>query len=223
MKPLSKFDAVGFFSNILAVILGIIITFSIQSIIDRNNEKENISSALRLVKEELTGCKKDLEGCADFLEMEGVATAYLNANLGQLHCCPADSVSQYGGIYITEMILTLPDDALELLKNSSVFSAINDNSLSLAIIRAYDQCNALLQVFNRHEEQKSETLKQIFLEKGIDRCYNSYGNISITELMNTKNGMYLTRQLLGQSVETFRAGLSDIDAAIAMIDDYLAR
>jgi len=221
MKIMSKFDAVGFFSNILAVILGIVVTFSIQAIINLRSQKENISSALRLVQEELAGCKEDLSSCADFLEMERAAAEYLQTNLANLHSCPADSVSQYGAIYITEMMLTLPDDALELLKTSSLFSSIDDNSLSLGIIRAYDQCDALRQVFNRHEDLKTQTLKQIFLEKGIDNCYNPNGSLSITELMNTKNGMYLTYQLKNTTSENIRAGISNIDAAIRMIDAYL--
>jgi len=49
----SEIDTVGFFSNMLAVILGIVITFSIQGIINRHSQRENIRSALRLVEEEL--------------------------------------------------------------------------------------------------------------------------------------------------------------------------
>lgn len=221
MKPFPKFDAVGFFSNMLAVILGIVITFSIQGVIDRSAQKENISSALRLVETELTGCKDDLVSCADFLKQERVAAQYLKDNFKNLHSCPKDSVSQYGYTYISEMMLTLPDDALELLKTSSLFSSINDNALSLAIIRAYDQCNALRQVFNRHEEQKSQTLNQMILEKGADKCYNPNGSMSIYALMDTKNGMYLTTLLVGNHAETILEGLGDIDAAIGMIERYL--
>jgi len=221
MKTASRFDAVGFFSNILAVILGIAITFSLQGIIDRHNQKENILSALRIVGEELTGCRNDLAECAVFLDKERTAALYLSNNLSQLHSCPVDSVAEYGTVYISEMLLTLPDDALELLKSSSLFSAINDNELSLAIIRAYDQCNALRQIFNRHEEKKSATLQKIFIEKGVDKCVNPDGSISISELMNNNNGMYLTAQLLSSNAKALTEGIGDIDAAIKKINDYL--
>jgi len=223
MKAFYRFDAVGFFSNILAVILGIIITFSIQGILDRHKQKENISSALRLVRDELAGCRQDLESSADFLKMEKMAAAYLQKNREQLHTCPADSVSQYGLAYISELILTLPDDAMELLKTSSLFPAIDDNALSLAIIRAYDQCDAMRQVFNRHEELKSEVLKEIFLEKGVDKCFKPNGEISISELVNTRHGMYLSTQLMAGLDAVVRNGLNDIDAAIKMIDGYLTK
>jgi len=221
MKIVSRFDVVGFFSNILAVILGIAITFSLQGIIDTRNQKENVMSALRIVGEELTGCRNDLADCAAFLDKERTAALYLSRNLSQLHSCPVDSVAEYGTLYISEMLLTLPDDALELLKSSSLFSAINDNDLSLAIIRAYDQCNALRQIFNRHEEKKSATLEKIFIEKGVDKCVNPDGSISISELMNNKNGMYLTSQLLSSSAKNLMTGIKDIDTAIKQIDDYL--
>jgi len=162
-----------------------------------------------------------LSSCADFVEIERVAASYLKSNLNHLRACPADSVSQYGMAFISEMILTLPDDALELLKTSSLFPAIDNNELSLAIIGAYDQFNAMRLVFNRHEEQKSDILKQIFVEKGMEKCLYPDGSISISEVMNTKNGMYLSSQLLGGTADTFRAGFSDIDTAIKMIDKYL--
>jgi len=221
MKPFSQFDTVGFFSNVLAVILGIVITFSIQGIIDRQNRKESVSSALRLVSEELMSCRNDLSGCVDFMVQEKRAASYLHKNLSHLSDCPKDSVAQYGMVYVSQMILTLPDDALELLKTSSLFSAIDDNSLSLAIIRAYDQCNAMRQIFNRMEEQKSEILRRIFIEKGVDKCFYPDGSISISELMNTNYGKFLTTQLLSGATETMMEGIRDIDAAIGMIEDYL--
>jgi len=223
MNPFKKFDAVGFFSNILAVILGIVITFSIQWIVDRKNEKENINSALQLVQKELAGCRQDLEKCAEFLDNERVATLYLQKNMDKLNSCPQDSVATYGSVYITELILTLPDDALELLKTSSIFSSINDNELSLAIIKAYDQCNMLKQIFNRHEELKAETLKRIFLEKGVDKCFTPNGTLSIYELMNTKSGSYLTSQLLAVSAGILEAGFEDLDNAVQAIEAYLSK
>jgi len=220
---MSKFDTVGFFSNILAVILGIVITFSIQGIINQHQQAQNIKSALSLVQEELTSARQDLQSCVEYLNMESVATRYLDKNLAQLHSCPEDSVSLYGNYYVSEMILTLPDDALQLLKTSSLFSAIEDNTLSLAIIRAYDQCNVRRQIFNRHEQLKSDVIKQIFLEKGADKCTNPDGTLSISVLMNTNPGLFLTKQLSGNSAATLQEGFGDIDAAIAAIENYLAK
>lgn len=221
MKILPKFDTVGFLSNILAVILGIAITFFIQGIIDQHHEKKSVDSALQLVRDELINCRQDLSDCADFLDQEQHAAYYLQTNFKQLHSCPTDSVSTYGLIYISEMMLTLPNDALELLKTSSLFSAIDDNELSLRIIRAYDQCDALLQIFNRHEIQKTDLLKQILIEKGTKQTINSDGSFSITELMNTKQGNYLTMLQLSNTAKSIKTGLGDIDKAIAAIDQYL--
>jgi len=223
MKTAPKFDAVAFISNIIAVILGIAITFSVQGIIDRHNERENIASALQLVKDELAGCRRDLADCADFLDKERNAAVYLQNNLEHLKDCPRDSVSSHGNVYIMEMVLTLPDDALELLKSSSLFSLIDNNILSLEIIRAYDQCNAMLQVFNNHEAQKAETLKNIFIEIGIDKTFNEDGTISITEILKNKRSQYLTMLLMSGASSTMRSGLSDIDKAIESIENYLSK
>jgi len=221
MNILKQFDLVGFLSNILAVILGIVITFSIQSIIDNKNEKENVKSALTLVKEELEGCKSDLESCAYYLDQEQYVSKYFDEHAANLKSCPEDTLQQYWGLFSSEMILTLPSDALELLKTSSLFPAIDDNSLSLKIIRAYDQCEALRQVFNRHETQKSEFSYSAYKQYGVDKFYNADGNFSITKFLATPQGGNLKYMLMNQNGDVIRVGIADLDNAIKAIGEYL--
>lgn len=216
-----KFDYIGFFSNILAVILGIAITFYIQGIIDKKTTKDNIESALSLVRDELSSCRNDLSSSADFMDAERVAARYLQEHSKDLKSCPKDSVAIYGSTYISHMILTLPNDALELLHASSIFSSMNNNELSLLIIRAYDQCKALLQIFNMHEELKVEMYHKILDEKDLDKTINPDGSVSIMSLMDSKYGKQLTLYLQGGSAGNIRDGLADIDKAIDAIDAYL--
>lgn len=218
----SKIDPVGFFSNMLAVILGIVVTFSIQGIIDKHKERENVKSALTLVKDELVSCRADLDSCAAFMDRERAAADYFFAYEGVLASCPADSVNVYGVALISELILTLPDDALELLKTSSLFSSIDDNELSLKIIRAYDQCNALTQVFNRHEQQKSTLINKVYEEKSLSSMIKNDGHFSMTEFLTTESSIHLISQLHNQNGDMLRVSLTDLDAAISAIDEYLA-
>ncbi len=221
MSCFKQFDLVGFISNILAVILGIVITFSIQGIIDSEKEKENVKSALTLVKEELMGCKSDLESCAYYLDRENYVANYFNDHSKNLKECPEDSLQLYWGLFSSEMILTLPDDALQLLKTSSLFSAIDDNSLSLKIIRAYDQCEALRQVFNRHESHKTEFSTSAYTQYGSESFKNEKGNFSISKFLSTTQGGNLKQLLMNQDGSLIRVGIKDLDDAITAIEEYL--
>ena len=50
----------SFLSNVLSVILGIVITFTVQGIINRTNEKREVRSALDLVRSELVTNAEDI-------------------------------------------------------------------------------------------------------------------------------------------------------------------
>lgn len=218
---LSKIDVVGFISNMLAVILGIIITFSIQGVIDRRHEKENVESALSLVREELANCRSDLETCADFFDNEKAAADYIFSHRSDIAGCPEDSLSYYGLFCIQSLILTLPNDALELLKTSSLFSSIDDNELSIKIIRAYDRCNSLNQVFKTQEEYKNEVLEKYYESYSINALINDDGTISMSNLIASVPGRNLITILRSRSGDMLRAEFHDINTAIDGIDDYL--
>lgn len=220
MKFFEKFDAVAFISNIIAVILGIVITFSIQGVIDRRAERDNIRSALTLVREELESNRNDLLECTRIVDMECRAAAYLLDNAAHLKQCHPDSVSKHGTIIISDMYMTLPSDAMELLKNSSLFPALHDNDLSLKIIRAYDCCNIQAKMFSSHETMKMEILNKCMRADVVSNDISG-SHVSIGKLCQNEEGQaLLVRMLLFQpSIMTF--GMENIDIAIAAIDEYL--
>jgi hypothetical protein len=55
-----KESTTNFFLNVLSVILGIVITFSIQGIINRAQDKKNVRSALELIRSELATNAEDI-------------------------------------------------------------------------------------------------------------------------------------------------------------------
>lgn len=208
-----KVDWIGFISNCAAVILGIVITFTIQGIIDKSNEKEDVRSALALVKDELNGCLSDIRQCAEIMDMEHYCSLYFQRHAGKIDECPADSLTKYGQILLNEMILTLPDDALELLKSSSLFPKIGDNKLALKVIRAYDQCEALSTIFRRSEQIKTERVSNA----------RKTTEIKMSELAKTEDGLRLIYSLGIQDGTNIRNGIPDIEEAIMAIDEYLEK
>ena len=132
-----KESVASFLSNVLSVILGIVITFTVQGIINRSNEKREVRSALNLVRTELVSNAEDIGEMSDYLKQELRSAEYFLSHLEDLDACPPDSVSYHSGIIFADASITLSDDALELLKMSSLFQRIGDIGLAMKIIRGY--------------------------------------------------------------------------------------
>ena len=79
-----------------------------------------------------------------------VSAKYLSNHQHDLASCPAEIVKYHKGQVNAYVSLTLSRNALELLNMSSLFPKVEDNDLSMEIIRAYDACELLQTDINRH-------------------------------------------------------------------------
>ena len=149
MLPLKE-RILGFLGRMLSVVLGIVITFTVQGILDRKRDKLSVRSALELVRTELNSNLEDIGLLSDYFRQEKASAHYLAVPKRQLAKLPADSVNYHLGIINADVSVAFSHDALELLKMSSLFPKIQDNDLSMKIIRAYDSCDLLVSDVNRH-------------------------------------------------------------------------
>lgn len=146
----------SFFSELVAVILGIVITFAGQGMIDRAHDRKEVRSALQLVRTELISNRQDIVDLREILEQVQESAQYLAdnpaqlKNIDRLDSTTLSTVTYHQGMALAEVSVTLPHDALELLKTSSIFQKIGDNSLSMKIIRAYDCCQVIVESIDRH-------------------------------------------------------------------------
>ena len=146
----------SFFSELVAVILGIVITFAGQGAIDRAHSRKEVRSALQLVRTELISNRQDIADLRETLNQVQQSAQYLNdnpellKNVHRLDSATLNTVTYHQGMVYAEVSVTLPHDALELLKTSSIFQKIGDNTLSMKIIRAYDTCQNIVESIDRH-------------------------------------------------------------------------
>ena len=146
----------SFFSELVAVILGIVITFAGQGAIDRAHSRKEVRSALQLVRTELISNRQDIADLRETLDQVQQSAQYLNDNpellnnVHRLDSATLNTVTYHQGMVYAEVSVTLPHDALELLKTSSIFQKIGDNTLSMKIIRAYDTCQNIVESIDRH-------------------------------------------------------------------------
>ena len=215
-----KESVVTFFKDLLAIVLGIFITFAIQGMIDRSRDRKNTRSSLELVRSELVRNIEDVSIINEFLLTEKRSAEYLLANRDSLDKCPLDSVRYHEGIILADVSFSLSQDALELLKMSSVFQNVGSNDLSMKIIRAYDCCGAIVGNVNRHI-----SIRDTRFENSIDRQsageYVSRGSIDINEFIRTDYGRYAIEWITTQPDPGYYTDVSDLEEAIKAIDLYL--
>ena len=216
-----KQDIINFFSSLISIILGVVVTFMIQGKIDRLADKKDVCSALELVRSELTTNMEDFSQMTDYLRDERAAAQYFLDHRYDLWKCPKDSVDYQTGILFADAHITTCQDALQLLKMSSLFQKIGNNDLSMKIIRAYDTCENLTDNMNRHITTRDARFENSVTEKTV-RQYADKGYIDIKDYLKTDYGVYVIRKLASQSDPFLTADVTDIQNAIDAIDNYLS-
>lgn len=147
----------AFLGRMLSVTLGIVITFTVQGILDRKRDERAVHSALELVRTELAANLDDIEILTDYFRQEQASAQYLSKHKKDLKKCPVDSVNYHVGIVNADVSVAFSHDALELLKMSSLFPKIKDNDLSMKVIRAYDACELMVSNVNRHVNNRDSS------------------------------------------------------------------
>ena len=217
-----KESTTNFFLNVLSVILGIVITFSIQGIINRAQDKKNVRSALELIRSELATNAEDISIMLDYLKQEQASAQYFMGHLQDLDQCPSDSVIYHSAVLLSDASITVSHDALELLKMSSLFQKIGDNPLSMKIIRAYDCCTSGAQNLNHHIDARNEQFSVTVNEKNVRKIISD-GNIRIREFLKTDLGHYAIEALASQADPSQYTDMDAIQDAIDAIGLYLER
>ena len=137
MKVKNNRDWFSYLMNFIAVCLGIVITFAGQGLINRHAEKNEVKRSLILVRNELEDNMSYIELSDSVLTLFSEAAEFLIRYEGHYAQAPEDSMAMYCNIPLTVFEITHSDEALELLKNSSLFTKIKDLDLSLEIIHTY--------------------------------------------------------------------------------------
>lgn len=221
-EDLRNIVIIPFVTNLLAVILGIIITFAVQEQIDKKHEMEGIISGLNLVKKELANNIKDLQIARDDMKCESYSANYLYTHINDFNSCPADSINFHWKVIHNQSYLTLPQDALQLLKSTYLYSDMLDRQLSLSVVRAYDICEALERMINSLCEHKISTIEKIdefFLleaDKGKRKA-------DIKTWISSAQGKNLLQTIAGRGGSWIDGAIGEIEPTIDEIDAFIEK
>ena len=206
----------------ISIILGVFITFWIQDLIDRSSDRNEVRSALWLVRTELTNNLEDINILNDYLKQENASAQYFLKHRNDIESCPADSLAYHSGMILAEVNATVSNDALEFLQSSSLFPKIGNSLLSMKIIRAYDSSQLTVDIVNRYIANRNAKFENYINDNNVNKI-TSQGSISIPDFIKTDYGLYSIMWITNQVVADQSADISDIKEALSAIDEYLRR
>lgn len=217
-------DWFGYLMNFVAVCLGIAITFAGQGIINRNAERNEVKRSLILVKNELQDNISYIEYSDSVLTLFAEASRFLIEYEYCYDQAPVDSMAAYCNVPLTVYEISHADDALELLKTSSLFTKIKDQNLSLEIIHTYGAIADEMAVVNFYHERRGKYLEDALNGKVKDILAND--GITAVQLWNaitsSKEGKQYLRELCRLQMEHSSYEVKNtINNTIALIDRYI--
>jgi len=210
----------NFLISLISIVLGVVVTFAGQGQIDRLADRREVRSALELVRTELESHISDINEMSEYLVQEKQSADYFLDNRYSLSKCPADSISLHAGNLFADASISLSQDALELLKNSSLFQKIGDNNLSMKIIRAYDTSASIASTMNRRISDRNDRFEEAVNSQTVDRITTD-GRIDIRKYIRTPYGLYTIQWLSRQPDPEAFNDVSDVRDALETIDKYL--
>ena len=217
-------DWFGYLMNFVAVCLGIVITFAGQGLINKRAERNEVRSSLTLVRNELQDNLSYIDFSDSVLCLFAETAQFLIRYEGHYEDAPVDSMYKYCNVPLSSYKITHSEEALELLKNSSLFTKITDLDLSLQIIHTYGQIEDEMKVVSFYHERKDKYLEDALTGKVKDVLSND--NVTAVQLWSaitdTQEGKQFLRELYRLQLAHDSSPVREtIASTIASIDDYI--
>ena len=126
-----------FFRNFIAVVLGIVITPAGRDPPAERMLRNEVPDALSLVKDEILLNRETIEELME-QELFEQGACYLLQYKDSIDKASPDSIEKYGYSPFQSFNPIYIDDAMEMLKSSSLISAIENKKLATQIIQTYN-------------------------------------------------------------------------------------
>lgn len=159
-----------FFRNLIAVILGIIITFAGSDWITERNTRKEVKESLQLVKSELLLNRETMQDMGNRIALEQNAARYIFKYKNNPDEVPQDSASKYLPILFQWSKFTFINDAMEMLKTSSLIQKIKNKDLALQIIKTYGSIKVIESSFEMYMHYKSKVQDEFNASLQVKAC-----------------------------------------------------
>ncbi|MDR2125710.1 MAG: hypothetical protein LBP63_02615 [Prevotellaceae bacterium] len=153
----------NFLSNVLGVIVGIVLTFGGNALIQQHNEKQEIHTMLTLIGEEITYNKNEFVSMQnDYLKTKKACNIFMSHDWRTM---PQDSVWRHVENAMNMYGYTARHTAWNVFQKSNIFTTVNDKKLLVYLSTLYTLIEECMEWWEIHQTERSLT---------SDIFYNNY-------------------------------------------------
>ena len=202
----------SFFANLLGVILGIMLTFGVNALWQKYEDKKKTKEMLILVRNELETNKEMFKKQEELIKQDRDAFKKILEANKQWSTIPKDSLDIYVLRVRLFMSLPLTTSAWQIFQNSEIIQKIPDKELIIALTECYfsvSTAHNVLMDFYWHRKKKIEPLEM-----------DTYDFLNA--LMNNKESVFFLQSMCeGNTFLYLFPGIdATIDYNISLLDKY---
>jgi hypothetical protein len=164
----TKSWTIGFLTNVLGVIVGILLTFGVTFLVQQHNKNKQIHELMVLLKKEITDNKALFEATQeDFLQTK---KAYAIILSDEWKTMPNDTLGKY--IFYARRLRAhiLLNSAWNVFQNSEVIQDLDNKGLIVTVSSLYKQLEMQTSVWEDFLKEKSEVFN-IYVDETDKRDY----------------------------------------------------
>lgn len=220
-QKVKRQDWGNFTLQFLAVMLGIIVTFTGEALIERSNTNKEVKATLQLVISELEDNMHYIADADSIWKLHGNAVALLTVYKDSLDKMPPDTMTKYQNMPVMLYHVTASTEALDLLKSTGVFSKIEDKSLALDIIHAYGHIADYMSLwdfyYNKKKDLVEDAMTPEFKEMVGEKKIITTGTDFWNQMLTSREGRFMLSEQLIMAMQDLRAG-SEVDKVTPVIE-----
>ncbi len=186
---MKKYRIGEYMRELSIVILGVAVTFISSALISSHNTRKDIRDNMSMIKIELEENIKKIDKAIEAIDKDvDAASAILS---GDLRSIPTDTLVAYSNSLTNISLFSYTQDAMEILKISSLAPHIENKQLLLGIIKSYEAMNSMKTAISYYLDNKKKALDDVTerLSPEERRAITSYDIYDLWELYLTNGHM----------------------------------
>lgn len=215
-----------FICNFTAVVLGILITFAGTDWIEERKTDKEVKDALSLVKDEMLINRERIKAMMEDEVFQQRGALYLLQYKDSLDKASSDSLEKYCNFTFQSRSDLYINDAMEMLKTSSLMPVIRDKKLVTQIIKTYNTIKIAYTNYDNFTDTKIADVQKLVEKPKVQEFFDKNKDYSPAELWNllfqAPGGVQCLRQISFMHTNPARmygAYLKQIDETVAAIEE----
>lgn len=220
-KTLKSWNIGDYIRQLSVIVIGIIITFMGSDAISNYTKKKELRTVMSLIKEELKYNRENLQLSKKKYNNDQHISLLILQHSGRYEEIPTDTLVKYSTLLSNISSFEYTEDAMEVLKNSSLMQQVSDKKLLLHLIQTYAAMKRVKNDVAAYYEMKHDIISPLFLSLEEKSRNLSFSSLSLWEycLSDTRmknfvrtipdffdtNLFQLTEQLLDESILSIEA------------------